>query len=209
MSRKIRKLICKNVVWKNVTHSGSIPSIMQKEIEIKARITNLEIIKNALEKLGCVFTPPKTQDDTIFINFTGNYAKFMPGTNFLRIRKTNGKILFTLKQAQANELDCIEKEFEISNAEACADALALMGYLPKITVHKTRMKTKYHDMEICLDEVKDLGSFIEVEKMATGDGEKVQEELFTFLEQFGITRADRVMHGYDTLLHIQQNKNRS
>ena len=36
------------------------------------------------------------------------------------------------------------------------------------------MKCKYKEYEICLDEVEELGSFIEVEKMSDEDGEKVQ-----------------------------------
>ena len=33
------------------------------------------------------------------------------------------------------------------------------------------------------------------------DGKKIQEELFSFLEEFGITRADREKKGYDTLMY--------
>ncbi len=138
----------------------------------------------------------------------------MPGSNFLRIRKARGssseypggwKIIFNIKQPQSNELDCIERETEINDADQMKGAIELLGYHQAIHVVKTRTKTKYQDMEICLDEVEELGSFIEVEKIVEGEGETVQNELFGFLETIGVSKENRVLKGYDTLLYIKQN----
>ncbi len=85
------------------------------------------------------------------------------------------------------------------------DALVLLGYHKAISVYKNRTKAKYKDMEICLDEVDHLGSFIEVEKITEGDGDAVQEELFNFLETLGVKRDDRVINGYDTLMYRHNN----
>lgn len=176
---------------------------MQKEIEVKARVDDLSEIRTKLETLGCIFSEPVTQEDHLFVNFDGDYTVFMPNTNFLRIRKMKDKILFTLKQPQSNELDCIEKEVQISDADQFQQALELMGYHKVIEVSKTRTKTKYQDMEICLDEVKNLGTFIEVEKIVDGDGAEVQKQLFDFLLTLGVQESDRVMNGYDTLLYLK------
>ena len=178
---------------------------MQKEIEVKAKVKDVLVLKSKIEKLGSVLSDPIIQDDTVFINFTGDFTKSAPGTNFLRIRKAKGKILFTLKQSQKNDLDCIEKEVEISDAVQFKEALELMGYHEAVQVHKTRMKTKYNGMEICLDEVQGLGSFIEVEKITEGDGEVIQDELFQFLQTLGVQKEDRVMIGYDTLIYLKNN----
>jgi len=180
---------------------------MKKEIEVKAMVPDLNIVKIKLEKLGCIFGDPVFQDDTIYVNFYTDYAKFMNDFNFLRIRKTKDKIFFTLKRPQANEMDCIEREVEINDADQMIGAIELLGYHEAAQVIKTRTKTMYNDMEICLDEVKDLGSFIEVEKIVDGDGEEVQNELFNFLETLGVKREDRVMSGYDTLVYLKK-KNR-
>jgi predicted adenylyl cyclase CyaB len=60
---------------------------------------------------------------------------------------------------------------------------------------------------ICLDEVKELGSYIEVEKISEDDNaNEVQNELFTFLESLGVNKENRETHGYDTLLYIKNNK---
>ncbi len=51
---------------------------MKKEIEVKAKVDNLQEIKQKLENLGCVFTEPVVQDDTIFCNFDGDYTNLCP-----------------------------------------------------------------------------------------------------------------------------------
>jgi adenylate cyclase class 2 len=178
---------------------------MQKEIEVKAKVNNLEELKSKLIELGCIFNEPEVQEDTTFVNFDGDYTVFMPETNFIRIRKTKDSIIFTLKRPQSNELDCIEREVKVSDSKQLQDMLKFMGYHSVVNLTKTRTKTKYNDMEICLDEVKELGSFIEVEKVVEGNGNLVQEELFSFLETLGINREDRVLNGYDTLVYLKQN----
>jgi adenylate cyclase, class 2 len=176
---------------------------MKKEIEVKAKVEDLNILKKKLEELGCVFSLPTEQKDTIFVNFDSDFTAFMPGTNLLRIRETNSKIIFTLKQPQSNELDCIEKEIEVSDKEQLKDILELMGFHEAIQVHKIRTKTKFNELEICLDEVKELGTFVEVEKITDGDGETVQNELLNFLESLGVSRENRVTRGYDTLVYLK------
>lgn len=178
---------------------------MKKEIEVKAKVSHFQDLKSKLEDIGCEFSQSTRQEDDVFENFDGDYTTFTSETNFLRIRKEikneKTRILFTLKRPQKNELDCIEKEVEISDAQEFEDALVLIGYHKAVSVYKNRSKTKYKDMEICLDEVDELGSFIEVEKITEGESDDVQEELFTFLESIGVEREDRVMNGYDTLMY--------
>ncbi len=84
-------------------------------------------------------------------------------------------------------------------------ALELMGFHEAVKVNKSRTKTRYQDMEICLDEVKGLGAFIEVEKITEGDGDAVQIKLFDFLMTIGVDPRDRVVNGYDTLMYKKLN----
>src|SRR3989344_1108416 len=160
---------------------------MRKEIEVKAKIGNLEEITKKLIALGCILSGPVTQNDKTFVNANyGEYDKFQRGKNILRIRESNGKFLFTAKQPQSNELDVIE-------------------YKTIVEIQKIRRKAKFNDCEICLDEVKGLGSFIEVEKITEDDdANRVQDELFGFLKNIGVDEKDRVLQGYDTLIYLKQ-----
>ena len=64
-------------------------------------------------------------------------------------------------------------------------------------------------MEICLDVVEGLGTFIEVEAFADGKTEEVQERLFAFLRTLGIKDEDRVTKGYDTLVREKNEAQRA
>ncbi len=176
---------------------------MKKEIEVKARVGDREVLLSKMGAIGCELSEPVIQDDSIFVNFDGPFTDYKPGTSFLRLRKSKGKVIFNLKQPQRNELDCIEHETEVVDPEQMRNILKYMGYHEAVRVHKKRQKAKYKEYEICVDEVEGLGSFIEVEKMSDGDGEKVQEELFDFLKSLGVDPKDRVLQGYDTLIYLK------
>ena len=107
---------------------------MKREIEVKARVSDLGEIRKKLEELGYQFREPIEQDDMVFVNYDGDFTVYPDGTNFLRIRKTKGKSYFTLKQGR--ELASIEREVEISDPEQMKDALMYMGYHEAVRVEK-------------------------------------------------------------------------
>jgi len=153
---------------------------MKSEIEVKAKVKDLETLKNKLEEMGCVLSAPIIQNDYIYNQKGVNLKNHSHDIPVLRIREQGEKIIFTLKKNRSNELDCIEKELEVSNKETLKDIFELLNYVSTIEVHKKRIKTNYKDYEICLDEVVGLGSYVEVEKISDEDGAKVQNELFAF-----------------------------
>ena len=161
-----------------------------------------------LRAFDCVFEKSVTQEDVVYAEHVGSLEKFRTNSVFLRIRIKDGKkILFTLKKRMANDLDAIEHEVEISAKEPLEHALFLMGYQKAISVAKTRIITHHNGCEICIDEVTDLGSFIEMERLAEeGDSESMQEEMFRFFESLGIKKEDRMRSGYDILMFEQREK---
>lgn len=171
------------------------------EVEVKAKVANLPALKQALTKLGVELTPPLLQDDAIFTQ-TGELPTSSPPQpkNILRIRQTNDRIEFNLKQDRANELDCLEYELTVSAREPLEHMLQLLGYQPAIQVKKTRQRAHYQTMDICLDQVDDLGVFIELEQQTDAPGPAVQAALFAFLQTLGVGLEDRVTKGYDTML---------
>lgn len=177
-----------------------------KEVEVKAKINNPDNLTTQLKDLGCELGDPIIQNDIIFLPAGLSYEDDLLGRNILRIRKTDGRIVFTLKQPQSNELDCIEKELEIGDVENMEEILKLVGFYEAVRVNKTRVKCKYKDYKICIDKVEELGDFIEVEKITDEDAAKVQDELFDFLQSIGVDKDDREVHGYDTLMYNKNNK---
>lgn len=174
------------------------------EVEIKAKLRDRDSVKQKLADLGCVFGEELHQIDNIFI--PGDQVFPPPlGVPVLRVRKQNGKSFFTLKIPQSSKQDCIEKEFEIFDGDKMLEVFHLLGYKQVPTVDKKRIKTNYKDMEIVLDDVARLGEFIEIEKVVENsdpeERKKIQQELFGFLAELGVTQEDHVIDGkYDIML---------
>lgn len=179
------------------------------EVEVKARLKNREEITKKLESLGCKFGAELHQIDDIF---TPKGDVFPPpkGTPVLRIRKQNGQAILTLKINQTSRQDCIEHEVEIKDADEMDKIIEFLGFEDDVTVEKRRVKAKYNDMEIVLDEVEQLGSFIEVERVVADENAdnrlKIQQDLYDFLESIGVGKEDHVIDGkYDIMLYEKLN----
>ncbi len=181
---------------------------LMRETEVKARVNDIEFIKNKLISLGCLFSDPIIQNDSVFFE-NGIKPENGRGIPAFRIRDEGTRFLFTLKIPEANDLDKIEREMEITDPKTMKEMLELINFRETIRLNKKRIKCKYNGYEICLDDVEGLGQFIEVEKITDENAEKVQEELFNFLISLGVKKEDRVTVGYDTLLHRISRSKRS
>src|SRR3989344_3732345 len=176
------------------------------EVEVKARLTNRESVVKKLNELGCKFSPELHQIDHIFIPAGVKFPSPVEDkVGVLRVRKSNDQYFFTLKIPQGSRQDSLERELEIMEGEKMVEILELLKYQEVPTVDKKRIKTNFQDIEVVLDTVKDLGEFIEAEKIVNSesqeDRKKTQEELFAFLETLGIREEDRIIDGkYDIML---------
>ncbi len=182
------------------------------EVEVKAHLRDRASVIKKLKDLGCAFSEELHQVDRIFVPKGTPFPSPLT-TPVLRVRKQNNTYIFTLKISQSSRQDSLEKELEIKDGEKMLEILHLIGYEEFISVDKKRIKTKLNDIEIVLDDVKNLGEFIEAEKIVTHenqeDRKKIQEELFEFLETLGVKKEDRVIDGkYDIMLH-EKDQNRS
>ncbi len=179
------------------------------EVEVKAKLRNKEEVKKKLESFGCVFSEELHQVDHIFLP---KGSAFPPPfeTPVLRVRKQNDIFLFTLKMSQGSRTDSIERELEIKDGDKMIEILNLLNWEETVMVDKKRIKAAYKDMEVVLDDVKDLGEFIEAEKIVTIHDvdvrKKIQEELFAFLETVGVGKEDHILDGkYDIMMHNKIN----
>ena len=72
------------------------------EVEVKAKIVDLEAVTQKLQALGCVLGEPVHQKDQVYIP-KGLTVPVESGVNVLRIREQDGKFIFTLKIAVKNQ----------------------------------------------------------------------------------------------------------
>jgi len=172
-----------------------------KEVEIKIKIGSAQRVLEQLTQQGCNFSDPVVQDDTIYVPLSETVLPARAGINVLRIRQQEGKILLTLKQSDiANHLSKIEKELEISNVLIMDEIIRLLGFHEISQVKKQRRKCTLQNYEICIDEVENLGSFLEIEKITDETPSVVQEQMLHLLRDLGIDAKERVELGYDVLM---------
>jgi adenylate cyclase class 2 len=175
-----------------------------KEIEVKAKITNIENLSEKLANLGCQFGESLTQEDVIFLPIGVEFSEIVKGTPVVRVRNSNDVITLTLKKRviSENELIKLEKEVVVSDKQKAIEIVEHMGFHEVVRVEKTRTECEYEEMTICIDNIVGLGDFIEVEKLSENEKEEeIQDYLFNFLQSLGINNENRVAKGYDTLIY--------
>ncbi len=174
--------------------------IFMREVEIKAKIHDRELLLQALQQQGVVLGESKIQHDVVFCK-PGQKA-YDPNSVWLRIRTENeSEVIFTAKGDTGRNLTSIEHEVEVNNAKELEAILRLLGYGLFSDIVKTRNKAKYGRIEICLDEVDGLGLFLEGEILTQNESETETAlgELWNFFESLGVSRDDAVTMGYDIL----------
>src|SRR6185295_11110717 len=131
------------------------------EVEVKAHLRDRGSVLKKLKDLGGKFSEELQQIDRIFIR---EGVVFPPpavlGEPVLRVRKSNDRYFFTLKIPQGSRQDSLERELEILDGEKMIEIIKLLKFQEVPTVDKKRVKTNLKDIEIVLDDVKDLGEFI-------------------------------------------------
>jgi adenylate cyclase, class 2 len=178
-----------------------------REIEIKARVSNKVALKKALVDRQIKLSKPVEQHDVVYyIEGTQDNA---PDSVWLRLRTENKtKTILTLKKQHRGGLDSIEHETVVADADETKSIINALGFTLYSDLIKNRQKARIGDVEICLDEVEDLGTFVEAEKIADldTDGKQVEKELWELFKSFGIDKADEVLEGYDVLHRAKTQK---
>lgn len=172
-----------------------------REIEIKAKVSDKTSLIEKLTAAGVMLGDPLKQHDVVYARpgaINGN-----PDENWLRIRTQNDeKHIFTLKRSMTGELDSIEHEVTINNDDEMRAIIKYLGYELFSDLTKIRQKANIDNIEICLDEVPELGVFIEAEMICDEDEDAIviQQKLWNLLEPFGVSRVNEEASGYDILM---------
>lgn len=176
-----------------------------REIEVKYRVHDLEVILATLKSRGITVSDPLHQDDQAYAPVGWQFGDSKLGVSFLRLRTVADRHYFTLKQPAQNAQACLEYETEVTDREAMHHAALRMGYQPTVRIAKTRRTASISGCSLCIDEVEGVGAFIEAERMAPddADAQAVQAELAALIESLGAV-ASRTTETYDSLVHAAQ-----
>ena len=161
------------------------------EVEVKAHVTNFEDVKNKLTEIGAEKIGKEHQMD---VYFNAPHKDFAQTDEALRIREIpeNGgkRIILTYKGAKLDGVSKTRKEIEVdvSDSEKMASILGNIGFRAAANVEKDRVIYLFNDSVISLDRVKNVGSFVEIEKEAQ-EGEDFNDavdEIFETYKKLGI-----------------------
>lgn len=173
-----------------------------REIELKFKVENLEDVKRKLINSECEMSEELHQKDTIFVSDL-NDTKSEEGKIFIRIRKENEKIELNLKKQGKERIESKEIEFNVDSFEKTNDFLETLGLKQWVTVEKTRVTTKYKEFNICIDVVKELGNFVEIELLTDDnlDIEICKNKLLEIAKELNINTENIVKKHYDTMMN--------
>ncbi len=174
------------------------------EVEFKARIENFEKfmeVKNRILSLGSKLISKTLEEDIYFQHPLRDFSKT---DEALRIRKTNGKSYLTYKGAKISKISKtrLEIQTEIENFENTKEIFLKLGFKPVAIISKKREKYILGSTSIYMDEVKDLGYFIEIEEEIENEAtiKMIEEKLIKIFEKINIPKSSITIKSYLELL---------
>jgi adenylate cyclase class 2 len=167
---------------------------MRRNIELKARCADLAAAREAARTLGAAFAGLLEQRDTYFVAPNGR----------LKLRETAGKSAELIAYARDDAAAVRGSDYQLVSVPdpaalrtALAAALGVRG-----EVIKRRELWLWQGVRIHLDEVRNLGTFIEFEAVMDPDepDEAGHLKVATLREALGIRNGDLIGVSYSDLL---------
>lgn len=177
---------------------------MNEEVEIKVFLKNPEKVEKELRKTA-KFLKEKKQVDEYFVPKHKDFFKFNPVTEYLRVRFEDGKNNLGYHLCHFDKdgwlIKTDEYELKIEDPKMAFEILKKLEMINKVTVTKTRKVFDYKDFEICIDCIKELGYFIEVEaKKMLGSLEETKKKCYEVLKEIGADWEESKNMGYPLMI---------
>ncbi|RLF78750.1 class IV adenylate cyclase [Palaeococcus sp. (in: euryarchaeotes)] len=163
------------------------------EVELKGYADD-EIFKEVRERFE--FLRREVHEDTYYQHPCRDFSKTDEALR-IRIKRFDGhfEAFLTYKGAKLDESSKTRREIEVPIAEPdkYEEILRVLGFREVITVRKIREKYFVKKgIIITLDDVEDLGKFVEIEELVEeGDIKEIASELREILRDVGVKRFER------------------
>lgn len=171
---------------------------MNFEVEKKYWLSDLEATLSKLNELGLNVGAPRDQIDRYFAHPARDFTQT---DECLRLRSSGEKNYITYKGARIDSTTKTRRELELplldgSYGQEFEQLLEVLGFKPMMTIHKLRRKVELewdeYPIEIAIDEIDQLGCFIELE--TTSDLEhldRAKQALGTLADRLELDRPER------------------
>lgn len=175
---------------------------MSVEIEAKIPVADLKPIADKLMRQNAVLKDVVREEDIYFDNTAVELIKRDCG---LRLRKRLSdknppQVVLTYKgpRQESTFKSRPEYQVQVQDGDTLITILAHLGFRQSLCVEKTRQIWQLSNCEICLDDVCQLGLFVEVE----GPSETAVQSI---LDKLGLNPADHISDGYARMMAARLN----
>lgn len=169
------------------------------EIEMKFPVADFTATEQALKKCGAEASSPRDEVDHYF---NAPHRDFAQTDEALRIRRIGLASRLTYKGPRRPGPDKTRLEIEVPLGEGeppateLAQVLTLLGFRPVAIVSKRRrgfnLRRAGFDLEVCLDDVADVGRFVEIEIMALQEAlEQARQVLQELARELNLQGSER------------------
>ncbi|HID22912.1 MAG TPA: class IV adenylate cyclase [Planctomycetaceae bacterium] len=178
---------------------------MQYEVEVKYPMPSnggaqrLQVLLEELRRRGAERVGERRQVDTYFAHPARDFTET---DEALRVRFQPDGLTITYKGPRVDSLTKTRQEIQVSlvpSEQALQDLrrmLAALGFRPVRDVVKRRQVFRLlwegREVQVCVDEVDGLGSFVEIETMADESSrDAARDSVLRLAETFGLRHSER------------------
>jgi len=166
------------------------------EIEAKLKVESLEPIVQKLKQIGAIFGGSVFQTDSYFDDKSGSLAK---SDRALRLRCETREAIVknVLAYKGPREAGAFKRrqeiQFGVEDTEQVAHLLAALGFEKSLVVRKRRKLWHMEGCEIAMDDLVDLGTFIEIEGPS-------EEKIAEIQSRLDLAYLPHIKEGYAVLM---------
>lgn len=169
------------------------------EVEMKFPVTEFAALETRLRELGATSAQPVEEYDHYFNAPDRDFAQTDEALRLRRIG-TNNRVTYKGPKRDLHTKTRTEIEVGVEDGEEAAEQfmqlLRSLGYRPAAVVHKQRriyrLDGRTFPIEICLDDVEEVGRFVELEIQAPEEQlEAARAELVGAAREWGLTQSER------------------
>lgn len=180
---------------------------MSIEVEIKVKIQNRKQVMDSLKKIGFMENRCVVETD---IYYTSTHHDFAALGEALRIRTVKDPespketSVITYKGAKLDQVSMTRQELEteVGDGETVRKILEHIGFCPVSPVEKKRLYLNKDNMTACLDNVKGLGDYLELEILTDTEEKRTEalKQIEDVLEALGYSMEDTTRTSYLSML---------
>jgi len=171
------------------------------EIEIKFPLTNASEVKIFLNKYAKLISENIPQKDSYYTPFHRDFLAPKYPYEWIRLRQSQKGMFITYKHyfpQNSKKTDyCDEFETKVDNIKSLEKIFKSLDFKQITVVNKTRTTWLFEEVEVVIDEVRNLGFFIELEATKNFKNPKDGKEyLYQILKKINAKVGDEDLRGY-------------